>query len=115
MGSRNCAAAGCERHTYDGGDARLERISPTGPGRKFVGLCQDHWGTSVVLRPEATALLEGSGADRLTGPPCEDCVNEETRGDFCSKSEKSCEHHCDHSWSHDVCCWCGEKWEAQDA
>jgi hypothetical protein len=55
--TRDCAAAGCERHARDGGDAYLERISPK--GGPFVGLCQDHQGRSVVLRPEAAALIEG--------------------------------------------------------
>jgi hypothetical protein len=57
-GTRDCAAEGCERHTRDGGDAWLERISPKGPGRPFVGLCQDHYGRSVVLKPEAAVLLD---------------------------------------------------------
>jgi hypothetical protein len=25
----------------------------------------------------------------------------------CPKSERPCGHHCNHSWSHDKCCWCG--------
>jgi hypothetical protein len=26
----------------------------------------------------------------------------------CPKSKRECGHHCNHSWSHDECCWCGE-------
>jgi hypothetical protein len=26
----------------------------------------------------------------------------------CSASQKECGHHCDHSWTHDQCCWCHE-------
>ncbi len=25
----------------------------------------------------------------------------------CPKSKRSCGHHCNHSWSHEECCWCG--------
>jgi hypothetical protein len=53
---RDCAAEGCERNCRDGGDAWLERISSK-PG-PFVGLCQDHYGRSVVLKPDAAALME---------------------------------------------------------
>lgn len=62
VGTRDCAAEGCERHTRDGGDAWLERISPTGPRCRFVGLCQDHYGRSVVLKTEAAAIMEGAPA-----------------------------------------------------
>lgn len=24
----------------------------------------------------------------------------------CPKSQRACGHHCNHSWSHDECCWC---------
>lgn len=24
----------------------------------------------------------------------------------CPQSKRSCGHHCNHSWSHDECCWC---------
>lgn len=30
----------------------------------------------------------------------------------CPKSEKECEHHCNHSWTHDSCCWCKKNWES---
>ena len=25
----------------------------------------------------------------------------------CPKSKRPCGHHCNHSWSHEECCWCG--------
>jgi hypothetical protein len=28
----------------------------------------------------------------------------------CPKSKRDCGHHCNHSWSHDECCWCGKEW-----
>jgi len=24
----------------------------------------------------------------------------------CINSKRECKHHCNHSWSHDFCCWC---------
>ena len=27
----------------------------------------------------------------------------------CVKSKRECGHHCNHSWTHDVCCWCGKE------
>lgn len=30
----------------------------------------------------------------------------------CPKSRRSCGHHCNHTWTHDVCCWCG--WEVDE-
>jgi hypothetical protein len=53
---RDCARKGCPRHCRDGGDARLERISPK-PG-PFLGLCQDHYGVPpIILKPEAQAIM----------------------------------------------------------
>ena len=27
----------------------------------------------------------------------------------CPQSKRVCGHHCNHSWSHDQCCWCGKE------
>ena len=35
---------------------------------------------------------------------------EEFAKDECPKSQRSCGHHCNHSWTHDSCCWCGMTW-----
>lgn len=51
----DCAAYGCERTRDDG---YLGRISPKGKGSMFVGLCQDHYGRSVYLKPAASAILD---------------------------------------------------------
>ena len=42
---------------------------------------------------------------------CSSC-GEEMPLQECPKSKRPCGHHCNHSWSHEECCWCGEKWEA---
>ena len=30
--------------------------------------------------------------------------------DFCPQTRRKCKHHCNHSWTHDECCWCGKTW-----
>jgi len=27
----------------------------------------------------------------------------------CPCSKRPCGHHCNHSWSHEECCWCGQE------
>jgi len=40
---------------------------------------------------------------------CTAC-GEDSPEDECSESERPCGHHCNHSWSHDQCCWCDKEW-----
>lgn len=39
---------------------------------------------------------------------CDSC--ELSVEEFCAASKKPCGHHCNHSWSHEHCCWCGKTW-----
>jgi hypothetical protein len=40
-----------------------------------------------------------------------DCLScGERVADTCTYSEVECGHHCNHSWTHDACCWCGRTW-----
>lgn len=32
----------------------------------------------------------------------------------CPDSKRPCGHHCNHSWSHEVCCWCNKIWIGED-
>jgi hypothetical protein len=41
-------------------------------------------------------------------PGCSSCGEESPEGE-CPKSKRACGHHCNHSWSHDACHWCGEE------
>jgi len=45
----------------------------------------------------------------------DECIScpENMPANECSKSERPCGHHCNHSWSHDVCHWCGEEFGEQ--
>lgn len=48
-------------------------------------------------------------------PPTEACISceeedmKDNEDEECPVSERDCKHHCNHSWSHDECCWCGEQ------
>lgn len=39
---------------------------------------------------------------------CDSCG--EDSSDSCVSSQRPCGHHCNHSWSHERCCWCGQEW-----
>lgn len=43
---------------------------------------------------------------------CATCGEEEGLEGECPESQRPCGHHCNHSWTHDCCHWCG--WEAED-
>lgn len=32
----------------------------------------------------------------------------------CAKSQRPCGHHCNHSWTHDTCCWCGKEFDEEE-
>lgn len=42
---------------------------------------------------------------------CRDCIScgESCPRGECSKSQAPCGHHCNHSWTHDECDWCGQE------
>jgi hypothetical protein len=40
---------------------------------------------------------------------CTSC-HENAPQNECPKSERDCGHHCNHSWSHEECCWCNKTW-----
>jgi hypothetical protein len=45
---------------------------------------------------------------------CLSC-GEGLRKNDCPKSKRPCGHHCNHSWSHDACCWCGTNFGEEPA
>lgn len=53
-------------------------------------------------------LLMGEDADPCPQPSaeCYSCGEHMPR-DECPASERPCGHHCNHSWTQDVCDWCG--------
>ncbi len=45
----------------------------------------------------------------------DDCAScGETPKGECPKSKRPCGHHCNHSWSHDACDWCGATFGAEN-
>jgi len=44
-----------------------------------------------------------------TGDYCISCEERAPQNE-CPDSERECGHHCNHSWSHDACDWCGQEW-----
>lgn len=60
----------------------------------------------VAVALEVVEVDDGELA--LRNPNCEDCHREDA--ELCPKSERACGHHCNHSWSHDACCYCNTEW-----
>lgn len=44
---------------------------------------------------------------------CATC-GEDVEENECPNSPRPCGHHCNHSWTHDSCCWCGTEWDGED-
>lgn len=51
-------------------------------------------------------------AGAVTAKDCISCA--ERMEQSCPESPKPCGHHCNHSWTHDACCWCGKEWGGED-
>lgn len=57
------------------------------------------------------ALMREEGKVYIAGD-CIDCGGVD-EVETCPKSEKPCGHHCNHSWSHEHCHYCGKEWGAE--
>lgn len=42
---------------------------------------------------------------------CLSCPDDDMK---CPASKRACGHHCNHSWTHGKCCWCGRIWEVDE-
>jgi hypothetical protein len=77
--------------------AALEKGTGAGP----------HGGCRRVLLSSMPATPPAEGGTE----PVEDCISCGEKVDqVCPKSPRACGHHCNHSWSHERCCWCGKEW-----
>jgi len=87
-----CSFTGCERHPQKG-DA-IFRVNPK--GEPFEGRCSDHYDHA------------------FNEDDCDSCASvpggESEPANECPKSPRACGHHCNHSWSHEQCHWCGKEW-----
>lgn len=52
--------------------------------------------SALAVRPEPDPAVRGD---------CIPCAEEDQAR--CEKSNRGCGHHCNHTWTHDGCCWCG--------
>lgn len=53
---------------------------------------------------------KGSATPQADRGECASC-GEGDAATSCPKSKRRCGHHCNHSWTHDACCWCGKAWD----
>lgn len=44
---------------------------------------------------------------------CLSCGEGLERGE-CPKGQRPCGHHCNHSWTHDMCDWCGKTFGCEE-
>lgn len=80
--------------------ARDETHAVEVAGRVFPG-----W-TVLVVEEDPKAAIEPS-------PDCASCGD--PVAESCPESKRPCMHHCNHSWTHDGCCWCGRVWGEAEA
>ena len=45
---------------------------------------------------------------RRVNDECLSCSEDDD--EKCPNSRRPCGHHCNHSWTHDACDWCGKEW-----
>lgn len=78
-----------------------------------------HGPEHACITAEEIKELEGGGVvDDLVvpaeaTPSCLTC-DEDCDDDVCVKSQRTCGHHCNHWWTHDVCCWCGKELDVDE-
>lgn len=61
------------------------------------------------LGVEVSSGRETSELDEV----CTSC-EEHLKAGECPRSKRKCGHHCNHSWSHDECCWCNADFSGED-
>jgi len=61
--------------------------------------------TIELLKREIDRTIE----DFIYDTSCGSCGEHGPKLGECSASKRICGHHCNCSWTHDECCWCGEE------
>ena len=99
--------SGGEKLAHDGRDVVQEEpdpaaVRPSGMcgESKVCSGCPSHFLCSLKASAEMQTILARRVAD------CMSCA-EAQPWDECPDSRQSCGHHCECSWVHDRCCWCG--------
>jgi hypothetical protein len=69
------------------------------------------WSIGLILRSksEITKLFNEAIENKVINIGCSSCGENMPKNE-CLSSKRKCGHHCNHSWSHDSCCWCGKEW-----
>lgn len=82
----------------------------TADQREFIltGYTADDWKTMFPPEPE-----EEHEQVEINTTECVSC-NEGLPLNECPQSKRPCGHHCNHSWSHEECCWCGKVFEGEE-
>jgi GT2 family glycosyltransferase len=76
-------------------------------GKRFNVNCKCGWSGNTA------EIWEHKGYCVLEGAECDSCGADLDEFDaVCPKSKRPCGHHCNHSWSHEKCHWCGKEWGA---
>lgn len=72
-----------------------------------TAICPIHGESRVVSTNVRTRVLvqQKLHAELEADDGCISCS--ETTEYTCAGSRRKCLHHCNHSWTHDACCWCG--------
>ena len=58
------------------------------------------------LTKAATRAPQPATDEGVDDGECASC-GEGISGGECAKSQRPCGHHCNHTWTHDTCDWCG--------
>jgi hypothetical protein len=78
------------------------------------GTVVDRAGAASPSDPQLhPALPEGRPGEPIATMDEADCISceqGEQGEDVCPDSPRPCRHHCNHSWSHELCCYCKREW-----
>jgi len=92
---------------HDGGFERwyLDRVR--------VYPCHDGKPWRPASWPEVDQAIHAAEASKREEDTTGECLScsDAREEEVCPKSKRACKHHCNHSWSHDECCWCGQTWD----
>lgn len=70
------------------------------------------WDERISPRIDEEIGKKSTISDHLSNE-CICCEEGMPKGE-CPDSKRECGHHCNHSWIHDECCWCGEEFVCEN-
>lgn len=74
-----------------------------------TGMCSSSKVCTTCPLTFICSIKAGEEMKMVAARKVEDCAScgELTPWNECPKSQRSCGHHCNHSWEQDICHWCG--------